>query len=660
MNPATPPPVPPRIVAVVAERTNARALAEARLAGAAADLLEWRLDALEEEPDLAAWTAAVRTEWIATCRPGRRGDAERPALLAAAGRAGAAWLDLECGEPAPGDRGAARVLRSLHLREGEAGDAAAVAGLARLEREGGDLLKLVLPESGALQGLAALRLLKKRRRGKPLACHALGPANLATRVLGPVFGSALLYAATRPGREVVPGMPSLGLLHGVYGVRRLRRGSPFLALVGGRLDHSVSPWTMNAALRAGTAGAVYVPVPGAEGLEIGRALMDLGAALVAFTIPHKEVALAMGDEPTPAARRARSANTLFRRAGKLVADNTDGPAAAGLAAPALGGLAGKTVLVLGNGGTARAVAAALLAAGARVWMKGRDEARTLTGADACGATAGLPPGPVDMLLNATAAGQWPETGEDPAEALAPGVAAPLRFDAVYNPRETRFLAAGRAAGAKTIAGLDMLVAQGAAQVRLAGLGDPDLAAMRRVGEEELARRERPIVLLGMRGVGKSAVAAEISARTGRVLLDTDAMVEETAGMSVAEVFVRRGEAEFRRLEEQVVRAAIERPGTVVALGGGAAVHLPQPVAGATVVWLRARPETLATRVRGSGRPSLRGKPVDEEVAALLAEREPLYRARASVTLDTDDLTPAEAAAEVLSGIDPTRSISRGP
>lgn len=624
-------------------------MAEAAASAPRCDLLEVRLDFLEGGPDPAAFLRGLPLPCIATCRRAEEGgrwkgtEEDRRALLAAAGRAGAAYLDLECGVPAPRDRGGAAILRSIHLPADSAETAA--SALARLEAEKGDLLKLVVDAADAPRALEALALLAGRDpSARPLAAFATGPAALATRVLQPVLGGALVYAASRLCREPSAGIPALRELDESYGIRQLRRGAAFFALLGRPLRHSVSPAIANAAFRAAGRDAVYVPVPCDDGEKSSRALEGLGVAGMAFTAPHKAVPLWMAALTEAVAAHAIAANTLFRQGKLLVAANTDGPAARRLAREAVGALDGKTALVLGTGGTARAVAAALREERCRVHLLGRNPDKTAAAAATTGAFAGLPGVPeVDLLVNATPVGQWPGAPRDPAAALCPGLRARVRFDSVYNPRETAFLAA---AEGKRVRGVDMLVAQAVDQLRMFGVAKPDPDAMLRVAEEALDRMERRILLVGMRGSGKSSVAAALAEATGRPLLDTDRMVEEQARKPVARIFESFGEAAFRALEKEAVARALRPAGTVVALGGGAAVHLAAAPPGAAVVLLRARKETLVERIRGSGRPSLRGKPVEQEVDVLLAEREAQYARLANLEASTDGRAPGEVAAEI--------------
>ena len=158
-----------------------------------------------------------------------------------------------------------------------------------------------------------------------------------------------------------------------------------------------------------------------------------------------------------------------------------------------------------------------------------------------------------------------------------------------------------------------------------------------------------MVLIGYRGAGKTTIGQTLAARLGVPFVDTDLLVESHAGASVAEVFEERGEGEFRRLEREVVLALEPAPRRVIAAGGGAVMD---PDCRAhflglgTVVWLEAPAAVLGQRIAGSGRPSLTGRPAEAEVAAVLAAREPTYRAMASHVQPTEGKTPEEVCNEL--------------
>ncbi len=276
-----------------------------------------------------------------------------------------------------------------------------------------------------------------------------------------------------------------------------------LAVLGHPVSHSRSPAIQNAALEAlGLAGEwVYEAIDLApeEFPERTRALPGEGFAGVNVTIPHKEAALAIADEASDSARRIGAANTLTFEGGSIRADNTDAP---GLLAALPAPIDGRTALVLGSGGSARAAAWALAGAGVpvSVWNRTAARADELV-RDLAGAGAGMADEarliPVsteqarangyDLIVNCTAVGMG---DEDPFEELPLD---PERFDArmvlvdfVYGGSETRLIAEARARSATAIDGLEILVRQGAESLRIWTGREPPLDVMR-----EAARRGHP-------------------------------------------------------------------------------------------------------------------------------------------------------------------------
>jgi chorismate synthase len=160
-----------------------------------------------------------------------------------------------------------------------------------------------------------------------------------------------------------------------------------------------------------------------------------------------------------------------------------------------------------------------------------------------------------------------------------------------------------------------------------------------------------VFLLGPMGSGKSAVGRVIAERLGRRWVDLDSEIEQQAGSSVAEIFARKGEAEFRSLEADALVAAAAAPSSsVIALGGGAAQNeaawRAMRATGVTFC-LTARPEELMRRLSQSNRawserPMLAGRDPLERLRELCRVRQPFY-SRADLCLDTEGLDPDAAA-----------------
>lgn len=238
-----------------------------------------------------------------------------------------------------------------------------------------------------------------------------------------------------------------------------------LGVLGWPVAHSRSPQMHNAALRAvGLRDWRYqlLPVPPELFADTVRALPAAGFLGANVTIPHKHAALALADEASGSARAIGAANTLvFDEAGAVHADNTDAPALVGALpfAPY-----GKTALVLGAGGSARAAVWALLDAGAaEVWVWNRHPERARQLSEEVGGSAVLAPRPADLLVNCTSVGR---DGRAVSFKQLPVNADELTMygcvvDFVYGDAETPLVRAASALGKPVVDGLELLVGQGA-------------------------------------------------------------------------------------------------------------------------------------------------------------------------------------------------------
>lgn len=169
-----------------------------------------------------------------------------------------------------------------------------------------------------------------------------------------------------------------------------------------------------------------------------------------------------------------------------------------------------------------------------------------------------------------------------------------------------------------------------------------------------SRLERPVVLVGLMGAGKSCVGRRLAARLGVPFLDADAEFEAAAGCSISEFFAKYGEPAFREGERKVIARLMDGPRCVLATGGGAFCD-PETRArildGAVSVWIRADLDLLVKRTSGRDhRPLLKTGDPREILSRLMDARYPLY-AHADITVDTTDEPPEITVAKVLDELD---------
>ncbi len=163
---------------------------------------------------------------------------------------------------------------------------------------------------------------------------------------------------------------------------------------------------------------------------------------------------------------------------------------------------------------------------------------------------------------------------------------------------------------------------------------------------------RGLVLIGYRGCGKTTIGRRAAVVLGWPFIDLDAAWEQRFGVTIRAFFASHGEAAFRARETDVLRSALAEPGPrVLASGGGVVVHADNRTAlsawGGPVIYLDTPVEVLRSRLArdGGARPSLTGAPVADEVATLVAQRDPLYRACATAVIAADQ--PLEALVQAV-------------
>ena len=161
---------------------------------------------------------------------------------------------------------------------------------------------------------------------------------------------------------------------------------------------------------------------------------------------------------------------------------------------------------------------------------------------------------------------------------------------------------------------------------------------------------RNLALIGFMGTGKSSVGRILASQLGFDFIDTDTLIEERTGKSVAEIFAQNGEASFREIERSLVKELGAKTGMVISTGGGLAANAENLSAlkeTALVVCLWASPETIWERVRNqTHRPLLHDKDPLVKIRSLLTAREPFYK-EADVLINTELRPMREVVQQVL-------------
>jgi len=275
-----------------------------------------------------------------------------------------------------------------------------------------------------------------------------------------------------------------------------------VALVGDPVAHSVSPAIQSAAFAATGLDWQYRLIRVADG-ELEKAWPGLARRFrgLNVTSPHKQTAALLADALSPTARACASVNTLTFGPSGALGDSTDGAGflrALRRAAPWVPEIA----VVLGTGGAARAVVAALSAEGIEVRVVGRNH---LAGLELARDLAGAGPGRIGfcgdgqvvlaaalddagLLVNATTLGGPAQSGRSPVPDGVQLRRELIVFDLVYLPRSTPLLSRAKVSGCLVVEGLDMLVEQGALSFEAWTGVEAPLREMREAADQAVAAR----------------------------------------------------------------------------------------------------------------------------------------------------------------------------
>lgn len=434
-----------------------------------ADMLELRFDLMSPLPNDLSPFKGLEVPRIATLRTAAQGgkytgnDAARLAFFQMAMKAGFHIVDLEYGSPLIDRR--ERELKDAHLIVSFHDQAKTLAPGFLLETmvkaSSHDAIPKVACRVNSVTDLLSLfdaaRMFSAT--GKQFVVIGMGPLGEVTRICADRLGCAFAYASLEKGKEAAPGQVDIDTM------RRLTAEKVVTGIIGDPLSHTLSPAMHNAAfLSAGIPGRYLAFPTKPEELEtFMQVAVEAGMRGFNVTIPHKEKMIELLDSLDPSAEAVGAVNTVVLEGADAIGHNTDVAGFLAAMKELRVDAKGKKALVVGAGGAARAVCAALLSSGARPAITNRTMdraeavAKRLKGARAVSAEDALRER-FDIVVNCTPLGMKGFADELP---ISPAVfhEGQLVMDAVYNPPRTRFMEEAEKRGAVAANGEGMLLHQ---------------------------------------------------------------------------------------------------------------------------------------------------------------------------------------------------------
>lgn len=516
----------------ITEATHQEALQAIERCAPAADAIELRMDLIAggDLPQLvaAARCASNRIKVIVTCRrkeesliPGagvpvtKKNEMTKIAkmkLLKQAVAWGVDFIDIElaAGEKAIAQlqsfcrkqKSLTRIIVSWH-------DTSKTPSLTKLKeifwscvKTGADLVKIVPYACRMSDNLKVLSLIAyAKAQNRDIIAMCMGEEGKISRVMASQWGSHLGFAVLPGVKQSAPGQLTVQIMKQI---EQLMKGSFHIArpvpaisdaltfvLLGNPVRHSLSPLMHNTALAAmkveGHYSAFCVSDAGAAMAGI-RGMNIRGASV---TIPLKTEVMEYLDEIDADALALGAVNTIVNDSGKLIGYNTDWLGLMQALKNKIS-LSGKTFVIIGAGGTARAAAYGIKKEGGQpiIVNRNQEKGKALAAQFDCPfyPLADIGKVQADALINATSVGMYPQIHRSPVDAVIPANYQVV-VDVIYNPLKTKLLRDAEAKGCRIFSGLEMFVHQGAEQLKLWTGREAPLALMKKTVRERLEKFE---------------------------------------------------------------------------------------------------------------------------------------------------------------------------
>lgn len=453
----------------------------------------------------------------------------------------------------------------------------------------------------------------------------------------------------------------------------------YIGIFGNPINHTLSPVIHDTISRALNFNERYIPFHIENNLNLAvKDAFDRGILGLNITVPHKQSVIECLAGVDEAAKTIGAVNTLVRTEKGYEGYNTDMPGLAKAIESEGVSLENKNIIILGAGGAARAAVYMCIKYGAKkIYIINRTEenARRIAddmeaafcAYDSRGKKSKCPE------IYAVAADKYKEIPNDKyifiqctSVGLHEGDGLPVVADAkfykmalfgvdlIYNPAKTPFIKLLEDLGIKNMNGLKMLLYQGIMANELWNKKAVDKNTTDKVYRALCTAAYgtgNNIVLVGYMGSGKTTIGKYISCELGYEFVDTDEYIVKKEGMSINDIFSKKGEEYFRRLETDIVRElGASLHNAVIATGGGLPMRDENRKllkALGTVYYLKTEADTIFRRISGNeDRPLLLCENPYERICSMLNEREPDYLLSADALIYTDNKSVEDVAREI--------------
>lgn len=352
--------------------------------------------------------------------------------------------------------------------------------LEEMRRCPADIYKIAVTPSSAAEALELLIFMKDHPF---VLAMGMGGYGAMTRILAPIYGACFTYASLNDELGTAPGQVTIHELENVYHHGHLNKGTALYGLIGDPVTKSLSHLSHNRAMKDLNLSSVYVkiPVPAQQLADFMKMARKAGIRGLSVTMPLKELVIPLLDFVDPWAQRIGAVNTLLFENGVIKGYNTDGKGALD-AIEAKMRVKGKNIILVGSGGSCKAIAAEALDRGARVIIVNRTAQRAEDVSKLLGCQGGglemleeLFKKGYDVLVNTT-----PSSMPINPQWIYPKA---LAMDIALQPRMTEFLHQAEKKGCSLVFGYEMFINQALGQFKIWYGEAVDLDAVKAILQE---------------------------------------------------------------------------------------------------------------------------------------------------------------------------------